>query len=81
MRATKLQELEVMAAKLMEAARKLPPGQDRHNILQEIGRFRSQIISLQGAGLRPARRELKVRGQNSAARASHLPTFFERDAL
>jgi len=60
MKATKLQELEVMAAKLLATARKLPPGPERHNILQEIGRFRAQIMSLQAAG-RPARRWLKAK--------------------
>jgi len=40
MRAAKLQELEEMAAELWATARKLPSGQDRHNALQEIGRFR-----------------------------------------
>jgi hypothetical protein len=63
MKATKLQELEEMATKLLATARKLPPGPDRHSILQEIGRFRVQIIALQGAGLRPARRELKAKGK------------------
>ncbi len=63
MRGTKLQELEVMAAKLLATARKLPPEQDRRDILQEIGRFRSQIVSLQGVGLRPARRGLKAKGK------------------
>ena len=61
MRATKLQELEEMATKLLATARMLPPGPERHNMLREIGRFRSQIISLQGVGLRPARRGLKVK--------------------
>jgi hypothetical protein len=61
MKATKLQELEDMAARLLATARKLPPGPERINILQEIGRFRSQIISLQGVGLRPARRGLKAK--------------------
>jgi len=61
MRATKLRELEDMAARLLATARKLPPGADRSNMLREIGRFRSQIISLQGVGLRPARRGLKVK--------------------
>jgi hypothetical protein len=63
MTATKLQELEEMAAKLLATARKLPPGPDRRNILQEIGRFRSQIITLQGADLRPARRGLKAKAK------------------
>ena len=56
MRAMKLRELEGMAAKLLETARKLPPGPDRSNILHEIGRFRLRIVSLQGVGLRPGRR-------------------------
>jgi len=55
MRATKLQEVEVMAEKLLATAQKLPAGPDR--MLKEIGRFRSQIISLQGVGLRRARQE------------------------
>ena len=38
---TKAQDLEEIAAKLLETARKLPPGQDRHNALQEVGRFRA----------------------------------------
>jgi hypothetical protein len=60
-RATKLQELAEMAAKLLATARKLPPGPERINILQEIGRFRLQITSLQGVGLRPARQGLKAK--------------------
>jgi hypothetical protein len=51
---TKLQELEVMAAKLQATARKLPHRPDRRDLLQEIGRFRVQIIALQSAGLRSA---------------------------
>jgi hypothetical protein len=47
MRATRLQELEEMAAKLLETARKLPLEQDRHNALQEIERFRARITALQ----------------------------------
>ena len=62
MRATKLQELEVMATKLLATARKLPAGPDRSNLLKEIGRFRSQIIALQGSGL-PARQGLKAKGK------------------
>jgi hypothetical protein len=59
-RAARLQELEEIGAKLLATARKLPSGSDRHNILQEIGRFRAQLIVLQGAGL-PARRGLKAK--------------------
>src|ERR1700730_3170805 len=44
---TETQELEAMAAKLLETARKLPSGQDRHNALQEIERFRVRITALQ----------------------------------
>ena len=51
----KVQDPEEIAAKLLETARELSPGQDRHDALREIGRFRSQIISLQAADLRPAR--------------------------
>ena len=50
---TKAQDLEEIAAKLLETARKLPPGQDRHNELQEVGRFRAQIAALQRANLPP----------------------------
>ena len=44
---TEIQDLEAMAAKLLETARKLPSGQDRHNALQEIERFRVRITALQ----------------------------------
>ena len=43
MRAARLQELQEMAAKLLATARELPSGQDRHNALREIVRFRVQI--------------------------------------
>jgi hypothetical protein len=65
MRATELQELEEMAAKLQAAARNLPSGSDRHNILQEIGRFRAQLIAL-GTGF-PARRGQKAKGKRDPA--------------
>jgi hypothetical protein len=54
MRAAKLNELEEMAAKLLEIAGKLPPGQDRHNALREIGRFRARITDLQRQEMRSA---------------------------
>jgi hypothetical protein len=50
----KLVELEEMGTKLQATARALPSGPDRHNILQEIGRFCARIVALQGADLRPA---------------------------
>jgi hypothetical protein len=62
MSTARLQELEEMAGKLLATARKLPPGPDRHNMFQEIGRFRAKIAALQGAGL-PVRRGLKARGK------------------
>jgi hypothetical protein len=52
MRAARLKELEEMAAKLLETARQLPSGQDRHNALQEIERFRARITALQPLDLR-----------------------------
>jgi hypothetical protein len=38
-----MDELEKMLAKLLEDARKLPPGQKRHELLKEIGRFRVKL--------------------------------------
>ena len=43
-------------------ARALPSGPDRHNILQEIGRFRARIVALQGVDLQPAQ-VLKAKGK------------------
>jgi hypothetical protein len=43
---TEMQDLETMAAKLLEIARNLPPGSERHSILKEIGKFRVQITAL-----------------------------------
>jgi hypothetical protein len=54
MRAARLKELEEVAAKLFETARKLPSGQDRHNALQEIERFRARITAQQRLDLRSA---------------------------
>ena len=56
---TKAQDLEEIAAKLLETARKLPPGQDRHNALQEVGRFRARIAALQSGDLRRPSRSQK----------------------
>ena len=63
MKAARLQELEEMGTKLQATAGGQPSGPDRDNILQEIGRFRAQITALQGADLRPAQRELMVKGK------------------
>ena len=61
MRAARLQELQEMAAKLLATADELPPGQDHHNALREIGRFSAQLTALQGADLRPAQQVLKAK--------------------
>jgi hypothetical protein len=63
MRTARLQELEEMAEKLLATARELPPGQEHHNALREIGRFRVQIAALKGADLRPAQLGLKTKGK------------------
>ena len=63
MRTARLQELEEMAAKLLATARELPPGQEHHNALREIGRFRAQIAALKGADFRPAQLGLKAKGK------------------
>ena len=49
MTTARLKELEEMAARLLETARKLPSGQDRDNALQEIERFDLREITPQGA--------------------------------
>jgi hypothetical protein len=54
MRAARLKELEELAAKLLETVRKLPSGQDHHNALQEIERFRARITAPQRLDLRSA---------------------------
>jgi hypothetical protein len=47
---TEMQELEAMAAKLLETARKLPAGQVCRDILAEIGNFRVRIAALKARG-------------------------------
>jgi hypothetical protein len=41
-----MHDLEEMIEKLLKAARKLPPGPIRHDILKEIGRFRVRLAAL-----------------------------------
>jgi hypothetical protein len=43
---TEMQQLEAMAAKLRETARKLPAGPLCRDILKEIGKFRVRIAAL-----------------------------------
>ena len=47
---TEMQDLEAMAAKLLETARKLPAEPIRRNILKEIGKFRARINALKAKG-------------------------------
>ena len=63
MKAARLQELEEMAVRLLALARKLPPGQQRHDVVREIGRFRVRIAALKGPGLRPTHRRPKAKGK------------------
>jgi hypothetical protein len=49
-RAARLQVMEEMAAELLATARKLPPSQERHEILKEIGKMRAQIDALKAKG-------------------------------
>jgi hypothetical protein len=41
-----MHDLEKKLAKLLEDARKLPPGQKRHDLLKEIGRCRVKLDAL-----------------------------------
>jgi hypothetical protein len=45
-RAATLQEMEEMAAEMLATARKLPPSQERHDIIKEIGQIRARIDGL-----------------------------------
>jgi hypothetical protein len=46
MRGDTMKDLEDMAAKLLESARKLPPGLDRHDLLKQIGTFRIKLAAI-----------------------------------
>jgi hypothetical protein len=39
-------DLEVVAANLLETARKIPPGSERHDILKQIGKLRIKLDAL-----------------------------------
>jgi hypothetical protein len=47
---TEMQQLEAMAVKLLETARKLPARPVRHDILKEIRKFRVRIAALKAKG-------------------------------
>jgi hypothetical protein len=63
MRAARLQELEEMGTELQATALELPLGQDRHNALREIGRFRARITALHAFDSRRAYGGLKAKGK------------------
>jgi hypothetical protein len=48
--APEVADLEVLAAKLLETARKLPSGPVRQDILEEIGKFNVRIDTLKVKG-------------------------------
>jgi hypothetical protein len=39
-------DLEVLAANLLETARKMPPGSERHDVLKQIGKLRIKLDAL-----------------------------------
>ena len=41
-----MRDLEHKLAKLLESARQLPPGRERHELLKEIGRLRVKIDAI-----------------------------------
>jgi hypothetical protein len=45
-----MQDLEKMAAKLLDTVRKLPPGSERNEFLKEIGKIRARIAKLRRRG-------------------------------
>jgi hypothetical protein len=63
MSTARLKELEEMAGKLLATVRKLPPGPNRQNALQLIGRFRVRIADLERPYLPPTHQELKAKGK------------------
>jgi hypothetical protein len=50
MRAARLKEMEEMAVELVATARKLPPSQERHEVLQEIRNICERIDALKAKG-------------------------------
>jgi hypothetical protein len=46
MRGDEMQDLEKMAAKLLETARKLPPGAEQHALLEQIKTFRIKLSAI-----------------------------------
>ena len=67
-----MHDLEEMVEKLLKAARKLPPGPVRHDILKEIGRFRVRL-----AALRAQSEQLQTSKKISKGRLSWRPLSFQ----
>jgi hypothetical protein len=61
MRRDRLEELQEMAASLLATTHDLPPGQDRHNALREVGTFRNRIVDLQRQEMQSAVRGPKAK--------------------
>jgi hypothetical protein len=53
-----LQDLEHLAAELLEPDRKLSPGPDRQDVLKKVGSFVTQIVSVQRS---PASRKIEIK--------------------
>ncbi|HEY6618152.1 MAG TPA: hypothetical protein VIY68_01285 [Steroidobacteraceae bacterium] len=61
MRSARLQDLKEMVETLAATARELPSGQDHHNALREIEKFRVRITALQAFDLRGAHAGLSAK--------------------
>jgi hypothetical protein len=71
-----MHDLEKMLVKLLEDARKLPPGQKRHELFKEIGRFRVELDALKK---RKKTTTIEVRPpQLAASFISSRPSFESR---
>ena len=69
-----MHDLEKKLAKLLEDARKLPPGQERHELLKEIGRFRLKLDALKKRKKsRPTKRPPQLAASFISSRASLIP--------
>jgi len=60
-----LQELEDMATRLLATVRQIQPGQERHEVLEQIGKIRLEIAALQPLDSPPARRGSKGEGETT----------------
>jgi hypothetical protein len=56
-----MQDLQEMVDTLAATARELPSGQDHHNALREIEKYRVRITALQAFDLKGAHRGLRAK--------------------